>query len=211
MARQALAALGGGVLEGRPGLAGTILARDRLVPVGDQLASLFPGGGMRRGSTVCVAQSASAGSTSLAVALLAEPSKKGSWCAAVGLADLGLVAAAQTGADLGHLALVPFPGRQWPVVTAALLEGFDLVLVAPPAPAGAADARKLAARARERGSVLVVLGEWPAPPDVRVVVAGVSWQGLGMGAGYLSSCELEVSADGRGASSRPRRAYLRVG
>ncbi|MGH9177562.1 MAG: hypothetical protein ACRD0N_03275, partial [Acidimicrobiales bacterium] len=64
------------------------LAGERLLPVHPALAGLLPGGGLRRGSTVAVA-----GSTSLALALVAGPSGAGSWCAAVGVPSLGLVAA----------------------------------------------------------------------------------------------------------------------
>src|SRR5207302_7365787 len=69
------------------------LARERTLPVLPALAELLPEGGLRRGSTVTVLGDA----TSLALALLAGPSQAGSWCAAVGLPSLGLVAAAEVG------------------------------------------------------------------------------------------------------------------
>ncbi|HET9059908.1 MAG TPA: hypothetical protein VFN61_08305, partial [Acidimicrobiales bacterium] len=167
MARQALA-------TATVTTAGAVLAHQRVVPVGDQLAALFPEGGLRRGSTVCVGTGSSPGRTSLVLALLAEPTRKGLWCAVVGLRDLGFVAAARAGAELERLAFVPSPGERWPVVVAAMLEGFDVVVVAPPRPATAPDARKLTARARERSSVLVPVGQWPGPPDVRLDVTEVA-------------------------------------
>lgn len=194
------------------GLAGSVrpvsLAGGRVLPVLPALAGLLPGGGLRRGSTVAVGVGAGAGATSLALALLAGPSATGSWCAVVGVSTLGLVAAAELGVDAARLAVVPEPGRDWAAVVAALLDGVDVVAVRPPArsPRGA-DARRLAARARERGAVLVPLGRWDGA-DVRLSVASSSWEGVERGAGHLSARRVDVVAEGRGAAARPRRARL---
>jgi len=200
-------------MEGRFGtVPGQVLARDGSLPLVAGLADLFPEGGLRRGSTVVVGGRSFPGTTSLALALLSGPCAGGSWCAVVGVPDLGLVAAAQLGLDLGRLAVVPSPGAKWPVVVAALLEGCDVVLVCPPGPPAQPDARKLGARARERGSVLAVLGEaWPGAADVRLSVVARSWRGLGDGFGYLVGQELEVVSAGRGAASRPREGCLWIG
>ena len=152
------------------------------------------------------------GATSLALALLSGPCTSGSWCAVVGAPDLGLVAAAQLGIDLERLALVPSAGAQWAVATAALLEGFDVVLLKPPGQVGPSDARKLQARARERGSVLAVLADnWPGSADLQFGVVAGGWRGLEEGSGYLAGRQIEVLAGGRGASSRPRRGHLQLG
>ncbi len=189
---------------------GTSPGRARTLPLVAAMAGLFPGGSLRRGSTVAIIPGAWPGATSLMLALLAGPSAGGSWCAIVGAPALGVVAAARSGVELARLALVPAPGPKWPTVTAALLEGFDVVVLCPPPLARTADARKLEARARERGSVLVVLAPtWPGRPDVCLEVTGCSWQGLGKGFGYLAGRELEVVAAGRGASCRPAHARLR--
>jgi len=193
-----------------PGLAGlpesvrpVSLAGGRVLPVLPALVGLLPGGGLRRGSTVAVA-----GSTSLALALLAGPSAAGSWCAAVGLPSLGLLAAAEVGVAVGRLALVASPGADWAAVVAALLDALDVVVVRlPDRGVRAADARRLGARARERGAVLVPLGRWEGA-DVRLSVASSSWQGLGEGSGHLRARLVEVVAEGRGAAARPRRARL---
>jgi hypothetical protein len=193
-----------------PGLAGlpesvrpVSLAGGRTLPVLPALGGLLPGGGLRRGSTVAVA-----GSTSLARALLAGPSAAGSWCAVVGMPSLGLVAAAEVGVAIGRLALVAAPGRDWAAVVAALLDALDVVVVQVPDRAvRAADARRLAARARERGAVLVPLGRWDGA-DVRLSVARSAWKGLDAGAGHLQARLVEVVAEGRGAAARPRRARL---
>src|SRR4030095_5060648 len=147
------------------GLAGpeTPLADERLLPVLPALQPLLAGRGLRRGATVTVSRSAA-----LALALVAGASAAGSWVAAVGLPDLGIVAAAETGIALERLALVPTPGaKAWPAAVAALLEDGDVVLVRAPARLPAAQARRLAARARERGAVLVPLGAPPAPAHPR--------------------------------------------
>ena len=55
-----------------------------------ELTGLLPNRGLRRGSTVAVAtgQPRRSGGTSLMLALLAEASRAGSWCAVVGVPDL---------------------------------------------------------------------------------------------------------------------------
>jgi len=183
---------------------GTTLADERLLPVLPALQPLLPHPGLRRGSTVAVTRSAA-----LALALVAGASAAGSWVAAVGLPDLGIVAAAETGVVLERLALVPAPGaRAWPTVVAALLDAIDVVLVRSPPGLPAAQARRLIARARERGTVLVPLGPWPQPADLRLAVTASTWHGIGQGHGHLHSRLAEVVATGRGAATRERHTLL---
>ena len=183
---------------------GTTLADERLLPVLPALRPLLPHQGLRRGTTVAVARSAA-----LALALVAGASAAGSWVAAVGLPDLGIVAAAETGIALERLALVPVPGaRAWPTVVAAFLDAVDVVLVRSPAGLPAAPARRLAARARERGAVLIALGAWSEPADLRLAVTSSDWHGLGQGHGSLRARRVEVVASGRGAAARERRVLL---
>lgn len=184
------------------------LAGDQLLPVLPALAPLVPGGSLRRGTVVGVG--GPGGASSLALALTAAASAAGSWVAAVGMADLGLVSAADAGLLLERFALVPTVAPdQWAVVTAALLDALDVVLVRPGARVRPADARRLAARARERGSVLVPVGTpWPEATDVRLAVVSSRWHGLDRGCGHLRAREVEVAAGGRGAASRERRVRL---
>jgi hypothetical protein len=183
---------------------GTTLADERLLPVVPALQPLLPGQGLRRGTTVTVSRSAA-----LALALVAGASAAGSWVAAVGLPDLGIVAAAETGIALERLALVPTPGaRAWTTVVAALLDAVDVVLVRPPPRLPAPQARRLAARARERGAVLVPLGPWSEPADLRLAVTASTWRGLGQGHGRLHSRQVEVLVTGRGPATRERRVHL---
>lgn len=172
------------------------------LPVLPALAPLLPGGELRRGSTVTVA-----GSTALVLALLAGPSAAGSWCAVVGVPTLGARAAGEFGVRLDRLALVPSPGGQWSAAVAALFDGMDVVAVRPPARVSAGEARRLAARARERGCVLIPLGPWDGA-ELRLTVAGSEWSGLGTGFGRLHARRLRVEAAGRGAAARARRAEM---
>ena len=181
------------------------LAGEQLLPVPRALEPLLPDRGLRRGGTVAVH-----GSLALALALVAGASAAGSWVVAVGLPDLGVVAAAEAGIVLERLALVPRAGpAAWATVVAALLDAIDLVLVRPPARLSAVVARRLAARARERRSVLLPVGDvWPIPPDLRLAVTASQWEGLGQGHGRLEARKVEVAAAGRGAAVLERRATL---
>jgi hypothetical protein len=180
-------------------------AVERSLPLAAALRPLFPGGGLRRGGTVVVHPGP--GSTSLLFALLAEATAAGSWCAAIGRPELGLVAAVEAGVAIERCALIPAPGPEWTSVVAALLDGVDLVVAATPGPVGAQVAQRLAARARQRGAVLIPMGRWPGA-DLTLEVVGGTWHGLGDGRGRLRGREVEVVAYGRGAAARPRRAHL---
>jgi hypothetical protein len=198
----------------RPGSehAFTEVGSQRLLPVRPELQPLLPGGGLRRGSTIGVTTSGPA-ATSLLLALLAEASRNGSWCAVVGLPTLGVAAAAEVGIALDRFALVPTPGPDWPTVVAALLDGFDIVVVGAPARVNGASAissaiaGRLAARARQRGGVLVPYGSWPAVDLALDTVAPV-WHGIEAGRGRLRGRQLTVTARGRGAASAPRVTHL---
>lgn len=198
-----------GELAGLAGLARPVApAEDRLLPVLEPLAPLLPGGGLRRGTVVGVSAS-----TSLALALLAGASAGGSWCGAVGLPSLGVVAAAELGVALERFPLVAAPagGEEWAWAVAALLDAVDVVLARPPSRVNARDARRLAARARERSAVLVVSAAsmtWPEAVDVRLEVESAAWEGVGEGHGRLRARRVGVVAGGRGAAARARRATL---
>jgi hypothetical protein len=188
------------------------LAAERVLPVPPPFVPILPGGGLRRGSVVGLA---GPGSTSLTMALLAEVSRSGSWVVAVGLPHLGLAAAAELGLDLERLVLVarPEPSR-WATVTAALLDAFEVVLVQPTHAVRPADARRLEARARDRGAVLMQTGgradAWPHAPDLSLRVTASAWAGLSGsdGHGRLHSRRVTVEVQGRRQAARVRRAEL---
>ena len=182
-------------------------AGDQLLPVLPAFEGLLPWRGLRRGVTVAVAGTAA---TSLALALAVAPSRAGSWCAAAGLPSLGLVAAAEVGIDLARFPMVALPSgaREWAAAVAAIVDSLDVVLLHPPGRVQAVDARRLTARARERGAVLVVVGGHWEGADVRLAVQSSSWDGLGQGHGRLRARRVEVTAEGRGAAARPRCVAL---
>ncbi len=154
---------------------------------------------------------AGGGTTSLGLAVAVAASQAGSWCAAVGWPSLGMVAAAGLGMVLERFALIPHPGEQWQAVIAALIDAVDVILVTPPGVVRASDARRLTARVRERGVVLIVRGAkggWPEAADILLSVAPTEWRGLGQGHGYLQARSVEVTSYGRGAASRERRVQL---
>lgn len=177
-------------------------ALGRMLPVRAELAAILPGGGLRRGSTVAVR-----GSTALLLGLLSTATAAGSWAAVVGLPGLGLVAAAEAGVAVQRLALVPRPRRESAAVTAALLDGLDLVVLANPAALAPAQARKLEVRARHRGSVLLAFGTWPGA-DLQLSCVDIRWHGLANGHGQFTRSELLIEVSGRRAATRPRRDWL---
>jgi hypothetical protein len=179
----------------------------RVLPVAAPLARLLPGGGLRRGTTVALPSAPAA--TSLLLALLADASAGGAWAAVVGRPGLGLLAAAEAGVRLERLALVPEPGADLMAVTVALLDGMDVVAVAGAERAGvrAADRQRLAARARQRGAVLLALGSWPGA-DLELSCADARWHGLGAGAGRLGARRVRLRLHGRGITPAGRSAGL---
>ena len=174
-----------------------------VLPVAGPLRSLLPEGGLRRGSTVALSSPGS-----LLFALLAEASIRGAWCALVGSPGLGLVAASEAGLGAIQGGVVPRPGAELVAVTAALLDGVDLVAVAgvQRLPAGAR--QRLAARARHRGRVLLPIGHWPGADS-----AGGAGRGpvARPGRWRRGSAALPAGPSaGRGSWSGPSRAGRRV-
>jgi hypothetical protein len=161
-----------------------------LIPVADPLVRLLPEGGLRPGCAYSVAGGA------LLLALLAEPSAAGSWCGVVGVPELGAEAARNAGVALDRLALVPQPGERWLSVVAALAEVLPVVAVRPASRVRDADAARLAARLRERSTVLLVCGDWPRV-EASFGLRSARWEGLGEGNGYLTGREVEVAVTTR--------------
>jgi len=129
----------------------------------------------------------------------------------VGTGDPGILAIAELGVDLDHLALVPWPGSAWPEVTGFLIDDMDVVLVCPPGRVGPGVARRLAARVRQRRTALVIQagrGVWPEGSDVHLSVEGGTWDGVDRGHGHLRGRRVEVVTSGRRGAVRGGRTGL---
>ena len=192
------------------------LARERRLPVVPALDDLIPGGGLRCGSTLATDGPAA---TSLALAAVAAASQDGAWVAAVGFPSLGLLAAAEAGIALERFVLVASPETEagpdneetaWAAAIAALVDAFEVVLVQATHRVRNRDGRRLAARTRERGSVLVQVGSggWSERADVTLEVTDSRWEGLADGHGHLRARRVTVVGGGRREASRPRRSEL---
>ena len=157
--RRQMAAVSGKVgarWAGVPGAGSSPAAPEGLLPVPESLAALLPAG-LPRGTVAVVS-----GARSLPVGMAAAVTAAGGHAAVVGLPDFGVLAAAEMGADLSRLAMIPDPGADPVEVAAVLMDGLDLVvlgLAGRSVPAGRA--RAVVARARQRGCALLVLGgQW---------------------------------------------------
>lgn len=131
-------------------------ASESLLPVPESLLGLFPAG-LPRGTVAVLS-----GARSVPVGMAAAVTAAGGHVAVVGVPDFGLVAAAEMGADLSRLAVIPDPGTDPVEVAAVLMDGMDLVVLG----LGGrrvpmTRARAVVARARQRGCALVVTqGDW---------------------------------------------------
>ncbi len=197
------------------------MAGEQRLTVRDGLTSLVPGGGLTRGTSLAINGSPGCGdgATTLALALAAGAAATGSWVAVVGWADLGLAAMQDVGLALDRVVLIDAPPpQQWATVVAALFDAFDVILLAPTHSVGARDSRRLQARSRERGSVMIRLaagsstrsrhplgsrsgqsrsGQWEDGADLTLDIVDLEWSGLGEGHGALDSRRVSVSVSGR--------------
>jgi hypothetical protein len=175
----------------------------RAVPTHPAFAELLPRGGLREGTAI-----EALGSTALVMALLATPSASGRWVAVVGMPEFGVEAADRFGIALDRLVLVPRPGDRWVTVLAALAEVIPVIAVRPAGRLAPAEAARVMARVRERGTTLVVAGDWPGS-DARIRVEAGEWHGIDRGHGLIEAREVVVSAEGRGHERR-RRSRMRL-
>jgi hypothetical protein len=159
------------------------------------------------------------------LALVATALGSDGWAAAVGLEELGLVAAGELGVPLSRLLLVQSPGSAHrATAVASLIEAVDLILLGggPGLAFTAREARRLSARAREQDAVLVHFDggrNWPQGLDATLTVepifagrasgTGGAWSGIdGSGHGYLRSRPVTVSATGRRSMAQSRQVEV---
>lgn len=178
------------------------------------LAAVLPHQALQRGNII-----ACGGPAAISLSLLAvvEASRAGSWVAAAGMPALGLAAAAEMGVVLTRFVAVdesssssPFGEQVWGDVLAAMIDGFDLVLVGSSCSRRlrTATVRKLQARVQSRGAVLVLVGHAGGfSADVDISSGAGQWQGLGQGHGRGIARTVDVQVSGRRVP-RPRWASL---
>ena len=123
----------------------------------------------------------------------------------IGGESFGAEAAADLGVALDRCAIVPRPGRYAAGIAGSLAEVLTVVLLDSPGPVPPGEAERIAARLREHGSVLIVVGDWPRA-DAELRVTASRWSGLGRGHGLLEGRELAVqSRDRRGVQNHTVR------
>lgn len=174
-------------------------AGDDLLEVPEPLKPLFPVGGLQRGWSLGLE---GPGSWSLGLSLIATALGNEGWLAVVGAPDLNLAAACELGVRLDRIVVVEDPGSERiATVTSALMEAAEAVVMSPSASVTPTQARRLAIRARERGTTLIHLGpnRWPTTMDIGLTTTVEEWTGLGQGFGYLKHRKLRVEAQGRRA------------
>lgn len=201
-------------ISGKRGPAAAVPAEDLLPDAESQLAlpawlaELLPAPVPR--GTVAVLS----GARSLLLSMVAAVTAAGGNAAIVGQPDIGLLAAAEMGADLSRLAVIPDPGTDPVEVAAVLVDGMDLVVLGlggrrvPPT-----RARAVVARARNRGCTLLVTGgDWQGAPTrlaARVCGYDITPGDRGVpapGFGRIAAVRLQVSGmcAGRRVMTRAR-------
>ncbi|MGV0906643.1 hypothetical protein [Mycobacterium novum] len=206
--RRQMAAVTGKVGAGRRGLApdtSVAPSSDAVLPVPPLLAGVLPAG-LPRGTVAVLS-----GARSLTLGMVAAVTAAGGNAAIVGQPDTGLLAAAEMGADLSRLAVIPDPGNDPVEVATVLMDGMDLVVLGlggrcvPPA-----RTRVVLARARHRGCALLISGgDWQGAAlrlEARVSgyeLAGSAGRRARSGFGRIGAVRLEVRAR-QGAVGRTR-------
>ncbi len=191
-------------------------AHELTLPLLPAFGGLLPGAVVQRGSVVgCDGPAA----VSLSLALAAGPSQQGAWVAVAGLVGLGLAAAAEAGVVLGRLVQVAQPQdsgtagqqwgeQQWGDVLAAMIDGFDVVLLGPGTQGvKPGTARRLVARLRARGAVAITVAAPVFGADLCFRAANPRWTGLGQGHGVAQGRRVVVELTGRRVP-RARRAEM---
>ena len=192
-----------------------VMAHERLLPVHPVLAPLFgvaPGEpGLVRGHTVVCSGSAA---MSCALAVMAAPTRAGSWAGVVGLPSVGVAAAAELGVELSRTIFVADTSTSsktssdMAAILSALIDGVEVLVLSRRVVAAVSDGvmRKLHTRMQSRGSVLVLVGDpGSISADVRVNASTVMWEGVGAGNGHLQRRRVNIELDAR-RRGRPTRA-----
>jgi hypothetical protein len=155
---------------------------------------------------------------SMALALAAQATTSGSWLAVVDVPTFGLEAAAEFGIPLERVVRIDPPRRSrdgsaghgdtWADLTAAVVDGFEVVITRVPQRLNHGLARRVQSRLRTREAVMIALGRPGAiSVDTELVATDPQWEGIADGWGYLRGRRVTVTSSGRRVP-RPRRASL---
>ena len=144
-----------------------------VVAVDPVWASVLPARGLERGQVCnCTGDAA----VSAVLSLVAHATQCGSWLAMVDMERTGLVAAHEHGVALERTLCIDTAGAPWAQVVGAVVDGVDIVVLSSPR-CSPADARRITARARAQGTVVIVSGNPGAfVPDTSLRVRTVSWE-----------------------------------
>lgn len=143
-------------------------------------------------------------SLSLLYALVAEATRQGAWFAMVDMPHAGLMAAREHGVALHRTLCVDTGPRdgastRWSRVVGALVDGVDLVAVSPPS-CSSSEMRRLIARTKASGAVLLVLGRAGVfDVDAEFRTRTLSWR-FDL---HARSRSVEVAVEGRRAHGTP--------
>lgn len=192
------------------GLLSGAAALQRTMPLLAAFDELLPQAAVQRGSVV---ECDGAAAVSLALALAAGPSQAGAWVGVAGLAEVSVAAAVELGLAPERLVMVAEPAQrfddaQWADVLAAMIDGFDVLLLGPGVHGvRAGTARRLSARLQQRGAVMFTVagvGGAPGPfgADLRFVATDTAWQGLGEGHGVARGRRQRAARRSAGAARR---------
>ena len=158
------------------------------------------------------------GSTTVLLAALALRQGATGWCGVIGGDGLGWCAATEVGLDLNRVLTVPtslLDDASTPTVTAALLDGVDVLLIGAPVAERLhpQHRRRLLARARERGRLILTPARWEG---ARILRADALAPDTGTRNTPPAQAPVEAPAEpsadgvvipiGRGASPAPVRA-----
>lgn len=145
-------------------------------------------------------------STSLALLLMAGPSRDGAWSAIVGSDRVGFEAAAAMGIDLDRTVWVPDAGADPASVLGALVDAVGVVMV-DRVSLPEREVARLRARLHRRQAVLVAVGDWPRV-DARLRLSDAVWAGPQDGHGHLVARQVTVEVERGGRVAGSRRLWL---
>jgi hypothetical protein len=120
------------------------------------------------------------------------------------LPGVGFVAAEEAGLVLERVAVVPNLGHDPWNVLAALVDGFDVVVLSTAERVTSTVAQQMAARARKSGAVIVAYGAAWDSAETTLQVADAEWFGIGQGAGR----RVTVEGRRRGVHDAGRRMQM---